>query len=191
MRLGDLGRSKETLLQTYLRDADELQQVQFAQIIVDEAHRLKNAESQMHIALAAVSFIYCLINNLIKVQKMRLDRPFTMLLTGTPIQNNLLELYSLLMMVHMDKFTDDGVADFLTTYASVSSDDRGELWTLARYAGYCSREELARFARRVHDSTDKNVGQVEHTGEARDDNVSHDYTVADEIVSCDSDEESR
>uniref|UniRef100_A0A3P8VCM7 Helicase ATP-binding domain-containing protein n=1 Tax=Cynoglossus semilaevis TaxID=244447 RepID=A0A3P8VCM7_CYNSE len=51
-------------------------------LVVDEAHRLKNQKSMLHQTLTQFSV------------------EFRVLLTGTPIQNNLQELYSLLTFIH-------------------------------------------------------------------------------------------
>ncbi|KXS19150.1 hypothetical protein M427DRAFT_132185 [Gonapodya prolifera JEL478] len=68
------------LLTTYelvLKDEAVLRGVQWAYLAVDEAHRLKNQESQLHEALS------------------RLSVANRLLITGTPLQNNVQELVSL------------------------------------------------------------------------------------------------
>ncbi|CAD5120007.1 DgyrCDS8590 [Dimorphilus gyrociliatus] len=68
------------VLSTYeicLKEEEFLQRINFQAMVIDEAHRLKNKESLLHKMLLNFS---C----------------FRLLLTGTPIQNNLNELYNLL-----------------------------------------------------------------------------------------------
>lgn len=45
-----------------------------------------------------------------------------MLLTGTPIQNNIQEVYSLLNFIQPSVFPPDNVEDFVTAYADVQTD---------------------------------------------------------------------
>jgi chromodomain-helicase-DNA-binding protein 1 len=61
------------LLTTYemvLKDLQEIQQVKWQALAVDEAHRLKNSESQLYMALSSLMI------------------QFKLLITGTPLQNN-------------------------------------------------------------------------------------------------------
>lgn len=71
-----------------IRDFTKLNSVSWKYLIVDEGHRLKNSE--------------CL---LIKVLK-KLDVQNRLLITGTPLQNNLNELWSLLNFILPDVFHD-------------------------------------------------------------------------------------
>ncbi|PVU87879.1 hypothetical protein BB559_005836 [Furculomyces boomerangus] len=79
------------LLTTYelvLKDRDYLGNIKWAFMAVDEAHRLKNIDSQLHEAL--FSF---------KVQS-------RLLITGTPLQNSVKELVALCLFLMPDKFAD-------------------------------------------------------------------------------------
>uniref|UniRef100_A0A2I2YQ94 Chromodomain helicase DNA binding protein 1 like n=1 Tax=Gorilla gorilla gorilla TaxID=9595 RepID=A0A2I2YQ94_GORGO len=72
------------LLTTYeicLKDASFLKSFPWSVLVVDEAHRLKNQSSLLHKTLSEFSVV------------------FSLLLTGTPIQNSLQELYSLLSFI--------------------------------------------------------------------------------------------
>ncbi|GJE96048.1 SNF2 family DNA-dependent ATPase-like protein [Phanerochaete sordida] len=77
-----------TTYETVMKDEVYLAQYKWGFIVVDEGHRLKNFESKLHRSLKAI--------------------PATgrMVLTGTPLQNNLAELWSLLNFVLPDLFTD-------------------------------------------------------------------------------------
>lgn len=72
-------------------------------LVVDEAHRLKNQNSLLHKTLTQFSV------------------GFRVLLTGTPIQNNLQELYSLLSFIQPSIFTADETDDFVNSYSDVQS----------------------------------------------------------------------
>lgn len=87
-----------------LEDAKYFEAVKWDGLVVDEAHRLKNA----------AGLLYRNLNSL---------RPKTrMLLTGTPIQNNLGELYSLLSFASPYCFPPGARDDFLARFEDVGSD---------------------------------------------------------------------
>lgn len=80
---------------------------QFQYVIFDEAHMLKNMTSQRY-------------ENLLRI---RADR--RILLTGTPLQNNLLELMSLLCFV-MPKLFGGKIEDIKALFQRIKSKDNGE-----------------------------------------------------------------
>lgn len=53
------------------------------------------------------------------------DSGSCVILTGTPVQNNLGEMYSLLSFVHPDQFKLSAKDDFLVTYKNIKTDARG------------------------------------------------------------------
>uniref|UniRef100_A0A671W9X4 Chromodomain helicase DNA binding protein 1-like n=1 Tax=Sparus aurata TaxID=8175 RepID=A0A671W9X4_SPAAU len=103
-RRAELQRETDTqdfhvLLTTYER-VTLLLRWKWKVLVVDEAHRLKNQNSLLHKTLTQFSV------------------GFRVLLTGTPIQNNLQELYSLLSFIQPSIFTPDDVDSFLNTYSN-------------------------------------------------------------------------
>ncbi|XP_071202774.1 chromodomain-helicase-DNA-binding protein 1-like isoform X1 [Salvelinus alpinus] len=94
------------LLTTYelcIKDASFLKRRKWKVLVVDEAHRLKNHNSLLHKIL------------------MEFSLDFRVLLTGTPIQNNLTELYSLLSFIQPSLFPTDQTEDFTNTYNQVQT----------------------------------------------------------------------
>ncbi|XP_051928976.1 chromodomain-helicase-DNA-binding protein 1-like isoform X2 [Hippocampus zosterae] len=94
------------LLTTYelcLKDASFLRRFKWKVLVVDEAHRLKNQ------------------NSLLRKTLMEFSVGFRVLLTGTPIQNNLQELYSLLSFIQPAIFSEDDADDFAQSYVDVRS----------------------------------------------------------------------
>ncbi|XP_027944187.1 chromodomain-helicase-DNA-binding protein 1-like isoform X3 [Eumetopias jubatus] len=95
------------LLTTYeicLKDSSFLKSFPWSVLVVDEAHRLKNQNSLLHKTLSEFSVV------------------FNLLLTGTPIQNSLQELYSLLSFVEPDLFPKEQVGEFVQHYQDVEKE---------------------------------------------------------------------
>lgn len=96
---GDSGKSTNQILSninaivtTYeyaIKDRSFFRQIDFDVVIVDEASRVKNARGK-----------------LIDVLKKSINCRFRILLSGTPIQNNLRELFTLLGLIHPAVFCD-------------------------------------------------------------------------------------
>ena len=87
-------------------DFAELAAVKWEILVVDEAHRLKNHNSK-------------LAQNL---RDNRFEFNHSLLLTGTPIQNNMQELWTLLNFIDPDDF--DDLDDFMDTYGDIKSKER-------------------------------------------------------------------
>ena len=85
-------------------DAATLSSVDWSVLVIDEAHRLKNNQSRFFRTLFEFNIGY------------------KVLLTGTPLQNNLEELYHLLNFLKPDKFSDmDG---FLKEFSDLAKDEQ-------------------------------------------------------------------
>uniref|UniRef100_A0A8C7WTB0 Helicase ATP-binding domain-containing protein n=1 Tax=Oryzias sinensis TaxID=183150 RepID=A0A8C7WTB0_9TELE len=106
MQLQASSQDFQVLLTTYelcLKDASFLRRWRWEVLVVDEAHRLKNPNSLLHQTLSEFSV------------------DFRVLLTGTPIQNSLQELYSLLSFIQPSIFAANDVDSFVDYYSRVIS----------------------------------------------------------------------
>ncbi|XP_044308373.1 chromodomain-helicase-DNA-binding protein 1-like isoform X2 [Varanus komodoensis] len=89
-----------------LRDAAFLKRFHWACLVVDEAHRLKNQDSLLHKTLLEFS------------------TDFRLLLTGTPIQNSLQELYAMLAFIEPVTFPSELVEEFIEYYHGIEKESK-------------------------------------------------------------------
>lgn len=85
-------------------DANTLQSINWKVLVIDEAHRLKNNQSKFFRTMNGYSIDY------------------TLLLTGTPLQNNLEELFHLLNFLCPDKFVNRET--FLAEFEDIGKEDQ-------------------------------------------------------------------
>ncbi|CAM9477635.1 unnamed protein product [Chrysoparadoxa australica] len=84
-----------------LKEKSYLQKIKWKYLMIDEAHRIKNEKSSLSVAVRALS------------------SKFRLLITGTPLQNNLHELWALLNFLLPDVFHS---ADMFDNFFNVSGD---------------------------------------------------------------------
>ena len=97
----------DVLLTTYeicMRDDATFRKVSWGSLVVDEGHRLKNIDSLLYKTLE------------------QWDMSYPILLTGTPVQNNLRELYALLSFIDCTKFKPGRIDRFVDKYSKESQD---------------------------------------------------------------------
>ncbi|KAL8602933.1 hypothetical protein ACOMHN_057243 [Nucella lapillus] len=112
-----LGYSFDVLVTTYeicLKDFLFLQSVSWHVLVVDEGHRLKNNESLLYRTLE------------------QWDIQCHVLLTGTPVQNNLGELYALLAFIDRKQFRPSRLQPFTEKYSSSKKEIVEELHGLLK-----------------------------------------------------------
>lgn len=85
-----------TTFEMVLAEVHAFQKIPWQYLIIDEAHKLKNEESQAHVALAS------------------LHSSWRLIMTGTPLQNNLRELWALLHFLVPELFA--GKADVFNSW---------------------------------------------------------------------------
>ena len=90
-----------TNYETLMSDYDVFKKVQWRYLVLDEGHRLKNHQGKCYKMLQEIDFKHCT------------------LLTGTPIQNNVEELWSLLHFLHPKIFND--LAGFLNDFGQIDN----------------------------------------------------------------------
>jgi len=98
---------------TIAQDWIDLQQIDWRVLIVDEAHRLKNPESTLTRQLKQF-----------KVEH-------RILLTGTPLQNNIQELWTLFNFINPQKFSSQ--SEFITEYGQLENAEQvSKLYSIIR-----------------------------------------------------------
>ncbi|KAF9763249.1 Chromodomain-helicase-DNA-binding protein 9, partial [Nosema granulosis] len=126
----------DVLITTYemvMAGIDHINQFNWAVGIFDEAHRLKNANSKAATILRTVSFSH------------------KVLLSGTPLQNNITELWALLNFINPNDFSNSGA--FLQEYKLENSNDVEKIQGLLRPL----------MLRRMKEDVEKTIPQKEET----------------------------
>ncbi|ULU09905.1 hypothetical protein L3Y34_014340 [Caenorhabditis briggsae] len=124
-----------TTFETVVSDVEFLKKIPWRVCVIDEAHRLKNRNCKL------------LVNGLLAF---RMEH--RVLLTGTPLQNNIEELFSLLNFLHPQQF--DNSATFLEQFGSCQTDDQVQ-----------KLQEILKpmMLRRLKEDVEKSLGPKEET----------------------------
>uniref|UniRef100_F1KTD2 Chromodomain-helicase-DNA-binding protein 1-like protein n=1 Tax=Ascaris suum TaxID=6253 RepID=F1KTD2_ASCSU len=118
------------LLTTYeyvLIEGSPIAKFHWASLVFDEAQRIKNTNSMLHAA----------------IQQLSVD--WTILMTGTPIQNSMQELFALLSVIDKNKFPLDKLDRFIKKYSKTDDDGVVEelRLTLSKYMIRRLKSEIA------------------------------------------------
>lgn len=116
------GRSRRllkfhVLITTYddlIKDYEELAEVPWRAVVVDEAHRLRAVNSKLIECMRAV----------VAKGQIAYGYQHRILMTGTPLQNNTTELWSLLNFIEPAKFPD--LDKFLSSFGTISTQEQVE-----------------------------------------------------------------
>ncbi|GAA5825863.1 hypothetical protein JCM3770_003364 [Rhodotorula araucariae] len=123
-----------------LREKAALKKLAWEYIVIDEAHRIKNVDSMLS-------------------QIVRLfDTRGRLLITGTPLQNNLHELWALLNFLLPDVFSD--VQDFDAWFEKQGDTADAEIAAAAAEATAGSTEDAGAVAKKEDDASNKVVKQL-------------------------------
>jgi chromodomain-helicase-DNA-binding protein 1-like len=95
--------------ETALADIALLRRIRWRAVVIDEAHRLKSPSSKQREALESL-------------WTRRKNPPFRLLLTGTPVQNNMSEYWAILSLLDTDSLQYFGTLEsFLERFGSIST----------------------------------------------------------------------
>jgi chromodomain-helicase-DNA-binding protein 7 len=144
------GRSRRllkfhVLITTYddlVRDYEELAEVPWRAVIVDEAHRLRNVNSKL---------LECMRSVVTKGQ-VAYGYQHRVLMTGTPLQNNTVELWSLMNFIEPAKFPD--LEKFTQRFGSITTQEQVE---------QLQRRIAPHLLRRVKEDVAKDIPPKEET----------------------------
>jgi hypothetical protein len=144
------GRSRRllkfhVLITTYddlQRDYEELAEVPWRCVVVDEAHRLRNTNSKL---------LECMRSVVTKGQ-ISYGYQHRVLMTGTPLQNNTVELWSLLNFIEPAKFPD--LEKFQSKFGTITTQDQVE---------HLQRRIAPHLLRRVKEDVAKDIPPKEET----------------------------
>lgn len=95
-----------TTFEMVLEEINAFKRIKWKYLVVDEAHKLKNEESKAHVAL----------NSLFTIQRL--------IITGTPLQNNLKELWALLHFLAPELFVEAAAFETWFDTASGQQDEK-------------------------------------------------------------------
>ncbi|WP_344791638.1 DEAD/DEAH box helicase [Gryllotalpicola daejeonensis] len=131
-KLADLANGHDVIVMSYnlfRLDFDDVEDVRWAGLVLDEAQFVKNHRSRAHECAKA------------------LDAPFKLAITGTPLENNVLELWSILDIVAPGLFP--SIRRFTEQYVRPLSHVRGPDVVPAGISTADAQRVIARLRRRV------------------------------------------
>ncbi len=105
----------QVLVTTYddlIRDTEELSEIPWRSVVVDEAHRLRNRNSKL---------LECLMTTM-QLGMSSYDFQHRILMTGTPLQNNVEELWSLMNFVEPNNFSSR--ENFMDRYKDMETENQ-------------------------------------------------------------------
>ncbi|CAN8178669.1 unnamed protein product, partial [Coccothraustes coccothraustes] len=111
-----------TTFEMILSDCPELREVQWRCVVIDEAHRLKNRHCKLLDSLKHMDLRlknrHCKLLDSLK----HMDLEHKVLLTGTPLQNTVEELFSLLHFLEPSQFPSE--AEFLKDFGDLKTEEQ-------------------------------------------------------------------
>ena len=113
------------LITTYeclITDILELREIAWRACVIDEAHRLKNAKCKLLEGLA-----------LLEVES-------RCLLSGTPLQNNINELFSLLSFLEPTQF--NSLNDFMKDFGDMQNEEQGTFFEFRHFTVHSGPENI-------------------------------------------------
>ncbi|WP_344777199.1 DEAD/DEAH box helicase [Gryllotalpicola kribbensis] len=131
-KLADLAKANDVVVMSYnlfRLDFDDVEDVRWAGLVLDEAQFVKNHRSRAHECAKAV------------------DAPFKLAITGTPLENNVLELWSILDIVAPGLFP--SLRRFTEQYVRPLSHVRGPDAVPAGISAADAQRVIAKLRRRV------------------------------------------
>jgi SNF2 family DNA or RNA helicase len=145
-----------TTFEVAISDISFLSQFRWQAIVVDEGHRLKGAASKLKAALKVTVFVSVacyrlnIMVSLWLTQRLRCE--FRLLLSGTPLQNNIQELWALLNFLEPTKFAE--YDQFRLKYGSLES---------AQQIEELQRTITPHLLRRVKEQVEQSIPKKEET----------------------------
>lgn len=120
-----------------LADCPELRSVPWRCVVIDEAHRLKNRNCKLLEGLKMMDMVSVdwrrseMWAFFFSLCRLRLVQEHKVLLTGTPLQNTVEELFSLLNFLEPERFPSEQT--FMTEFGDLKTEEQViglELWCL-------------------------------------------------------------
>lgn len=117
-----------------MADCPELKKLQWRCVVIDEAHRLKNRNCKLLEGLKLMNLVsarsvkspsYSTVRQALKFVPITSSQEHKVLLTGTPLQNSVEELFSLLNFLEPQQFPSE--SSFLEEFGDLKTDEQVSL----------------------------------------------------------------